>query len=88
MNSMIKQSLVEWNKRYDNFAKLQHIYIALIVILTFVAGLLSLLDIVIINTVLEVIKLIAITLFVNLLTMILVKSFVVDKIKKIKISKK
>ena len=44
MENAIKESLAKWNVRYSERQKLQHVYLAVIVIATLAAGLLSLVN--------------------------------------------
>ncbi len=80
MNKLTKQNLIEWNEKYDNYQKLQHVYLVLLVTLVFAAGVSSLFSLDYKSDMVKLLKLLVGVLVTNFVVMTATKSFVVDKI--------
>ncbi len=80
MNRILKQNLIEWNRNYNTYQKIQHIYLAASVLLVFVAGASSLFNFESSDQIILIIKALLAVFVINLLTYILSKAFIFEKI--------
>ena len=72
--------LREWNKSSNERAKLQHAYIAIVVVLIVLAGLITLLNPLLGNTIVSFAGFLALAFLANAVIWALLKSFVIDRI--------
>ena len=72
--------LREWNKSSNERAKLQHAYLAIIIVLVVLAGLITLLNPLLGNTIVSFAGFLALAFLTNAVLWALLKSFVIDRI--------
>jgi cobalamin biosynthesis protein CobD/CbiB len=82
MIESIRNTLVQWNKNFDDRVKLQYGYALLAIILLVTAGLIGLINQPISVLILWVVFALAILFIVNAIAWALLKTFVVDKLPK------
>jgi hypothetical protein len=87
INSLIV-SLQEWNKNTSERAKLQHVYILLIIIITLLAGLVSLVNVNLGQVMLQFSFGSLFVFVINAVIWALIKSFVIDRLPNRRTTKK